>query len=227
MAVDCVKRREERYWLWIIFIFFPLGSVVYFFVFKIQDFGNFYRVNLGVMDSREIRKLENRLMVSDLTQVRIDLAHLYFKKKNWTQAEEHYKKVLERDETMLTARYKLAVCMAHQHQYKDAIENLKMVLEKDPKLDFGNAALTLAKCYEALGDDDKATLEYDNVMKNYSYGEARYRCGMLYDKKGNKEEAVKLMKEIIAHSKDIVSFNKRDEKKWVKGAKQYLSQNKI
>ncbi len=61
-----------------------------------------------------------------------------------------------------------------------------------------NANLQIARAYNAIGDKEKAILQYQDILKkNNAHVLAKFELGKLYDKAKKYEEAIKLFQELV------------------------------
>ena len=104
----------------------------------------------------------------------------YFLKTDYTQAQQNYQqaygmKIYEAD----YALYQIAVCKGLQRNMEGKIENLQQLLTGFPESDFQDDALyELGRAYERLGENQKGTEQYNNIIKNHQQS-AYYRKALL------------------------------------------------
>ena len=100
------------------------------------------------------------------------------------------------------AVYALAVEQFKAKNYEAARAQFEAFLKAYPQTELSdNAQLGIGECYFALGQFDKAALEYDKVRKNFATGNkvpnALWKMALAFDQLGQREAAKGFLKELI------------------------------
>lgn len=152
MAVDCVQRGGERFWLWIIIIA-PFGDWVYFFAVKVHDFrGRFTFRPRG----KGLEELRRQYRSTPSLQNRLALAEALAAAGEQREAGEQYRGVLEQDPQSPPARLGLARALRDEAEFEAALGEYQLVLEADPKYGDYAAALEHAELCWDVGERERA-----------------------------------------------------------------------
>ncbi len=142
--------------------------------FKLDDFEG---------ANSHFRKYVNAIQ-NNRTEKRADalnrIGDYYFLNTDYVRAVQNYQqsygmKLYDAD----YALYQIAFCQGLQRQQQNKIENLEKLLAEFPDSDFEDDALyELGRAYERLGENSKATQQYETLIQNYRQGNY-YRKGLL------------------------------------------------
>jgi len=120
----------------------------------------------------EAIKLFSEALADDLyrnqAQTLNSIGWAYFKKQQYTQAEQYFQKVLEHDRLYLIAYDNLAKVYIALNRYEDAIEKLTRVLELAPL--YPEAHLDLGICFLKLDRKEDARQHFRKVLEVDPYG---------------------------------------------------------
>ena len=86
--------------------------------------------------------------------------------------------------------------------------------------------LLLARCREALGNDDGAEQLYNQVVKTFSGEEARSRYAMFLKRKGRIGEADALFDDTLKNARLSPKYYRRTQKQWIALARDERSQRR-
>lgn len=152
MVVDAVRRRAEFYWLLIIVLFWPLGSIIYFFAVKLRD-----------MRKQAVPDVSERVpgrpsLISwrpgnpfAMTPVELATADALESAERYEEAIERYEHVLERQPRNHQALHGLARCMLGTGKPERAVELLGELLAEDNAYRNYSAALEYAEALWQAG----------------------------------------------------------------------------
>ena len=142
--------------------------------FKLEDYGNatthFKKYLTATKSTRTEKQADALNRIGDY----------YFLNTDYTQAIQNYQqafgmKIYEAD----YALYQIAVCKGIQRNQQGKIENLEQLLTTFPESDFQDDALyELGRAYERLGENQKATTQYNKILANHKQS-AYYRQALL------------------------------------------------
>jgi hypothetical protein len=152
MAVDCVQRGAERYWLWIVIVV-PFGDWVYFFAVKAQDFRGLLSFKPR---RRELDQLRRQFRSTPSQQNALALADALAEAGEQREAAEQYRGVLAQDPASKAARLGLARALRDQTDFEKALAEYQSLLELDAKYADHAAALEHAELCWDMGDRQQA-----------------------------------------------------------------------
>lgn len=98
------------------------------------------------------------------------LAMLYRYMHDATSEEEHLKLAIKYDGNYSPARNNYGVMLSGQKRYKEAIKQFQIAASDLDNASSGLAYANLGRCYELLGNDDKAIWAYQKAMLLNSAG---------------------------------------------------------
>jgi len=137
---------------------------------------------------------------ADLAEQQENLAD---KDKNLELAQNYFEKAVSLKVDYAPANYQMAMIYIREGKTKEAIERLELTKQAAPG-DIG-LAFQLGLIYYNDNQFDKAKAEFERaVVLDSRYANARYFLGLIYDKEGNKNEA-------IAQFKVIEEFNPENQ----------------
>lgn len=221
--VHYFRNRPEWYWFFVIvFVFPPIGPIVYLFVEVLPG----WNWRLPVIDAFERKKrrqwLEKMVVDAPTQETMARLATMVAKEGDHERAVQLFTDALDREPDELEARFGRGASLAALGRPKEAVEDLRRVVEQDPSFKFYRAALELAAVYETLGEDEQAAKTYQAILDRTTVSGAYYGLGALQAKHGNQDEAKRLLQEILAKQPGLPRYLRRQERPWVRKAKAML-----
>ncbi len=227
MLVDAVRRRE---WFWAVFIFFFSALSAFFYwlmVYRQQGPAGGARSGRGfelpgAKERRRIKELESRIYNLDHARDHLDLADVYYGMGKYPRAEASYRAALQRDPEDLDARAHLGQCLMRLNRPAEARPLLEGVLAADPRHDYGQTRMALAEALTALGDQNTATREWEQVLSNHGYARAKVQYAELILGRGDRVRAKKELEEVVADDAHAPKFEREREKVWVRRASSLL-----
>ena len=101
-----------------------------------------------------------------------------YKKKNFTQALEHYKKAIELDGSNMTYRTNVAAVYFEEKKYQECIDECLAAIEigRENRADYkliAKAFLRVANAYRKLGDNKSAKVYYEKSLSEHRTPETR------------------------------------------------------
>lgn len=122
---------------------------------------------LRLKDSERARKHITRALKIDSRSAEANNAMALFYRIDVDDAreEKYYRKALRYDANFSQARNNYAALLYRQARYKEAVEQLERAVN-DPHYDQRSiAALNLGRCYEKLGEFEKAVLSFQRSLR--------------------------------------------------------------
>lgn len=222
MVVHYFRRRPEGYWFFVIIFLGPLGALIYFVMEVVPDL----RVKppwLARMERRRRRQwLEHVVEESPALEHLLELAENCAAEGEHPRAVELFSRVLKRDPDAREALHGRAKSLVDLGQIERAIEDLEPVVRAEPKHQFWGSYLTLAECYDRMGQPEKARAAYEEILGRTTVSRAYYGYGLLLDRQGDKERAREMMRQILAKKPALPRYLRRQERPWFKKAEAFL-----
>lgn len=219
--------RKHRPWPWVIVLaFIPILSMPIYYL-------NYYvigRENEGVLDSSlqlsgRIRNLKAKVAEDGLVGDKRDLADAYFESQNYREALFLLRDVLQFDGTDLRSQFQAGVSLLATGQPEQALAHLEYVLDEEPRFYQGDARLVYANALLELGDTERARQEYERTTSHFNIPEATVRAARFMIEEGKKEEAYKLLLNML-QTVQLTERQKRTQKVWIKKAADELQKLK-
>jgi len=225
MFVDAIRRRE---YVWAVFILLFSGLTAAFYYFMVYrqagGMGNpLTGFELpGAADRRQIKALQASIHNLDKPHLHLQLGDIYFSQGKLADAEASYRAAYERDPQDEDIRAHLGNCLARQGKTAEALPLLQAVCAQNPKHDYGYTLMTLAETQAAMGQKDEALATWRQVLSMYSYARAKVQYAQLLIERGEKDEARKILEEVLADEPYGAKFQRKREAIWVRKAKGLL-----
>jgi hypothetical protein len=225
MLVDAYRRGVESYWYFVIFIFQPVGSWVYFFLFKVNDLKS-ERNWLGGLFHRKTPLPELRRRAERLGTVanRLELGSRLVENGDFAEAVPHLQAVLSHEPEHCQALFSLASAQRGLGQFDQAIPNLRKILKRHPTWGNYGAWHMLINVYGAAGNPDEALASCRELAR---VAPSLQHVCMLAERlldAGEKEEARKLLERSLEDYRYMTGIARRVARPWVGKTKQLLRQ---
>ena len=216
-AVHAIRTGRQMYWLFILFAFPLLGSIVYFFA----EFLPSTRIERHVANAgaqivrsldpgRELRDANKAFEISPTAQNQMRMAHALLEADRPDEAVVHYSVCLagpfggEPDVRLGAARAELA-----RRNIPAAIVLLRQIREDTPKYRTEDIAVLLGQSYWAQGDTNTANALFAEASAGASSVEAKAEHIMFALSMGDAETARRLQREIDINRKTWNSHNRK------------------
>ncbi|MEZ5366928.1 MAG: tetratricopeptide repeat protein [Bryobacterales bacterium] len=219
MVIHWVRTRLESYWLWVILLLGPPGSVLYLIVEVLPG------ITLETSRDRTPRTPPRRLVrgVQRSTPTESENRALILLRRS-IGAIELYGEVIRRDPQDPDSLFGRGKALLASGRAADAVRDLETVVEREPAHAFHGAALALAEAYEADGRDDKAERTYRAILGRTTVSAAYYGYARLLAKRGENDEARAQLQSILAKQPGLPRYLRRQERPWVRKAKAMLKE---
>ncbi len=136
----------------------------------------------------------------------IKLSQFLVTEKKMDEAEIKIKNVLEKDPSVLEARYILGNIYSKQKKYDEAIKEYRKALEVDP--DYYEAIFGIALTYKKAGMYDEATVGFKRMIEMDPKDTKSFlHLGDIYQERGELEEAMNYLKSGIAINPETPVFH--------------------
>lgn len=226
-AVHALRTGRQMYWLFILFAFPMLGSVVYVLTEVLPEAANSPTAHKAGIAARkalnpsreaqaaltqlEIARTPGNLKRAAEALLEIDRAH-----DALPLIREAASGPYSEDAPILFA---LARTQYANGQFAEARATLDHLRLAHPALRLPDGHLLYARTQEALGDTDGALESYASVCDYYPGPEARARWAMLLETTGQADAARARWNEITINARHAPKFAQRTHRKWIEMAR--------
>lgn len=152
---------------------------------------NYYIMAPGIMggSDEEALKQANEVVKLNFVRGHVLLANFYQRKKDFTQAEAEYKKIIDADPKKIDGYKALGYFFINQKKFDQAVAQFKKYVELDPKN---------PDAHDSYGDALFAQEKFDEAIEKYNFAlsldknfsSSIYQLGACYEKKGMKTKAI-------------------------------------
>lgn len=172
---------------------------------------------------KEIRAARAALEELDTAENRKRLADALVARGKYPEAREIYETTLtgahEDDPALMMGLTRALFGMDDWAGVRRTLDRLR---EAWPDFQSPEGHMLYARAHEAMGDFDRALIEYEALAGYYPGEEARYRYGLLLLRLGREEEALAQFRSILESVKTGSPTYARDQREWSALAKQQL-----
>lgn len=222
-AIHAVRTNQPLYWLFILFLFPLLGSLVYGIAIWLPEIrqsrgarkvGN--KVRQLFDPSRELRDATHATELAPTVGNQLRLANALLEAGRASEAVPHYQRAM-------TGMYagdadiqsRLARALLESGRPAEARDLLDRLIAAQPDFRSPTAHLTYARAVAACGERDKAEEEFDVLVGYYPGLEARARYATLLHEWGNTERARALAAEALRDAKRMPAHTRDGESEWI------------
>jgi hypothetical protein len=224
--------KTGRSMIWILAIaFLPLAGPLAYVVVEIlpEVFGGrtARRARSGVgrmLDpDRDLRRAAAEVEVSGNVDARRRLADELCERGQFEKAAEVYqgglKGIFEHDPALLLG---LAQAQFGMRAFDAARATLERLRQHNPEFNSSQAGLLYARALEELGALEDAERAYAEVAPGYPGAEARLRYALLLKRRGNADEARRILKDLLDGAKLGPAHYRRAQAQWLDTARREL-----
>ncbi len=223
--IHFVRRQPDSYWLWIILLLGPLGSLIYLAAQalpELRDPGAFDFMSR----SRRIRELEAAVSQNPSAGNYEELGQLYLDKGQWGKARACFDRSITQRTDSPDPFYRRALALLQLGNFPAAIADLERVVRSDPDYDIHRAAGLLAWAYARTGQSEKALALFSRIVQVSTLTETQYHYAEFLAAQGRKAEAREWAEQIMAKRRTMPGFQRRRERLWFRQTRSLLSQVK-
>ena len=218
-----IKRRPDMYWLWIIIIGGPIGSLIYLAMEAVPDLQLNHSFQ-WIQRRKRLKQLETAVLDNPSVGNYEELGEIYSEQKNFTRAKECFDKAITPRSNMPSPFYGRAQCELQLGEYSAAVADLERVLTYDRKYDYSRAPGLLAHAYALVGERDKAERLFNEVMEGSTLSETQYNYAAFLKQQGKMPEAREMVRKILNKKATLPRYLKRRERPWFRRAEALLKQ---
>jgi hypothetical protein len=223
--VDCIRVRADWYWFWIIMMFPMVGAIAYFIVVRSpfragpQSLLVSPHVARRLQARRRIRELQVQLHHWRGPGVLAEAGEELLVLGKYKEAEAHFREAQQNGAAVEDVNLGLAQVMGMQGRWAEAVPLLQALVAVEPDSRLGEGPLQLARALDESGRRDEAEAALRKVLERRTVIEAQVRLARLLYLKGQKEEADKLVADILNDAKLLPRYLKRLHRPWLRAAK--------
>lgn len=218
-----IKRRPDMYWLWIIIIGGPIGSLIYLAMEAVPDL----RLNHSfqwIQRRKRLKQLETAVLDNPSVGNYEELGEIHSEQKSYARAKDCFDKAITPRTNMPSPFYGRAQCELQLGDYAAAVADLERVLAYDRKYDYSRAPGLLAHAYALLGEKEKAERLFNEVMEGSTLSETQYNFASFLKQQGKTGEAREMVRKILNKKATLPRYLKRRERPWFRRAEALLKQ---
>lgn len=221
-------RTGRYFWIFIIFFFPLVGSLVYLFVEYLPSMRT--RGSLGsaaksvarrLNPAAEIRRLEDQAALSNTVNNRMELARAYLAAGRVDDAVRTYEScaqgIYATDPRLLHELTTAYFQAGRLEEARATFETLRKETTLTP-----DQLLVSARIHEETGDKEAALREYQYLAGRATGEEARVRYALLLKEAGRTSEAYEMFDQIVRHARVSSAHYRKEEKEWIETAKREL-----
>jgi hypothetical protein len=223
--VDCIRVGASWYWFWIIFAFPVLGPLAYFLVVRSPVFAG---SSPAMVSPQAARRQQARRRLREL---QVQLAHWrgpgvlaeageeLLALGKLREAEAHFREAQANGAAVEDVNFGLAQVLELQGRWAEAAALLEALVAVEPDSHLGEGPLHLGRSLDESGRRDEAEAVLRNVLAKRTSIEAQVRLARILYLKGQKEEADRLVAEVLNDAKLLPRYLKRLHGRWIRAAK--------
>jgi hypothetical protein len=216
-----IWRRPQIWWLLVILIGGPLGSLVYLIVEALPDLrgkreGHF---KVRTLSTRQRRKeAETRVAQNPAPGNYEELADIYFEEGRFADARAAYDKAISVRTDSPDPFYRRALCELEMGDFAAALPDLEYVYTKDPKYDFHRVAGLLAHALARTGRPEEAEKMFQQAVAVSTAAETEYNYAEFLAGQGRTEEARQWTRSVLSRRETAPAFLRRRDRPWYERA---------
>jgi hypothetical protein len=230
LIAHVIKTGRNMVWILAIAFLPPLGPLVYVVVEILPGIfggrtGRRARAGVGRMldPNRDLRRAAAEVEVSGNVDARRRLADELCERGQFDQAAEVYegglKGIFEHDPALLLG---LAQAQFSMRAFAAARATLERLRQHNPEFNSSQAGLLYARALEELGALQEAERAYAAVAPAYPGAEARLRYALLLKRRGNPDEARRILKDLLDGARLGPAHYRRAQAQWLDLARREL-----
>jgi len=221
---DCVHRRENQFWVFVVLVFPIFGPLLYF-AWTRNWLG---RALWAMATGRAGRDCDAEIVGEGSPAALQKRGSALVRRGHYKEALESFEKLLEREgpAVPVDARFEIAMAYKAVGRHRDARDQLSMIVGENPKFRTGQAFLELADCYSETQDDAQALTLLEQLLRVVRFPEARYKYAILLDRMGRTDEAAEQMKQMLDELDSAPEFHRKNNRRYAKLARQFLAERK-
>lgn len=223
-AVHALRTGQDKYWLFILFMFPLFGSLVYAVAIWLPEIRHSYagrRVVAGVQRAldpgRDLREAQEAFDLTASADNRLRLADALLAAGHPTDAVEQYRAAMRnvhRDDPVIHVR--LAHALLESGRAADARDELDALRRAHPGFRSPEGHLIYARALAGLGERERTREEFESLIGYYAGFEARARFAEVLHGWDEIEAARGLAQTALRHAAKMPGYSRRMNSEWLK-----------
>ncbi|WP_294833658.1 tetratricopeptide repeat protein [uncultured Gilliamella sp.] len=227
-AVHAVKNGQDRIWLYILFLFPILGSVVYFFAIYLSDIRATHvgyqfesKLRKAFDPQRSLREAQKNYDLSPTVDAKLSLAKALVDSNRASEALPFYEEALTGIyQTAPDILLQYANALYEDKQFNKAKQQLDYLREKNPNYNSEEGHLLYTKILVALDDKQQANQEFDALIGYYPSLEAISYYLQTLINWNEIDQARAILQTIEQRLRHMPKHSKRINSQWIKEIEQ-------
>ena len=221
---DCIQRRRSYAWIFVVLVFPIVGALLYFAWTRNWLGRMSWATAIGRSGAGDADDVTGEGSPAAFQKMGIALA----RKERYHEAIQVFEQLLAHEGPAVPAEARFEIAMAYKAvgRYRDARDQLSLIVGDDPKFHVGEGLLELADCHQQMKDEAQALTLLEQLLRLVRFPEARYKYGVLLDHAGRTDEAAEQMKLLLGELDSAPEFHRQNNKRYAKLAKEYLAKRK-
>ena len=228
--VHVIKTGRSQLWIMVLLALPGLGALAYFVVEVLPEHMNGRRGHQvkrslanTLTPNKSLEEAKRDYAVAQTVENACALAEVHKERGEFSEASELYRQSMTGlNEFNPDILYQYADSEFSLGNFAESRSVLDQLIEKNPEYKNQDAHLLYARTLEELGDNEKASEEYETLVTYYTGPEPAYRYGLLLKSTGNSAEAKKLFSSILDKSSQSPDYYRRLHSHWINLARQEL-----
>ena len=221
MIIDAIRRRAEYYW-YLIILFVPFGSLIYFALVKVKDWDLGRR--LPGAGTKDVSRLHRKLQETPSVANKLELADALEGAERFQEAEPLFREVLEQDPGNLQSLHGLARCAMSDGRFDEAVEYLEKLLGEDNAYRDYGAALDYAEALWRNGQRDDTIEVLEGLVAISTRVNHHVALAHYLQEDGRTARAREVLERGLANWETSPDFVQRRDEKWARRARKMLAQ---
>ena len=217
-VIHFIRRRPSTYWLWVILMFGPLGSLVYILAEVIPDAGLLRGTFQMFPRRRRIRELERVILDNPSSGNLEELADLYLEDGKPARARELYDRAITPRTTSIDPYYRRGIAALQLDDLQSAVADFSRVVTEDPKYDFHRAAGLLAHTCGRLGHTEEADAWFKQATSLSTASELAVHYAEYLEQTARPAEARQWAQRVLDKQATMPGYLRRRERPWFRRA---------
>lgn len=221
--VHFLRRRPDSYWLWIILLLGPLGSLIYLASEALPELRDPQTFKF-VGRARRLRDAELAVVQNPSAGNYEELGQVYFDKGQWDKARDCFDYSIAQRADSIDPFYRRALTELELGDLPSAREDLERVVKADAGYDLQRAAGLLAWVYAQTGRTEEAKKLFQAVVATSTLTETQYHYAEFLASQGYNVEARGWAERILSKRAVMPGFQRQRESFWFRQARSLLTQ---
>jgi hypothetical protein len=231
LVVHCIKTGRNTIWIWALMLLPLAGPIAYVIVEILPELGGsrtsrraVRSVSRALDPHKDLRNFETRARLTGDVASRQSYAAELVRQGRSTEAIDAYRQTLkglyEHDPNLLLG---LAQAQFAADKPAEARATLDSLIASNPDFKSPDGHLLYARALQAEGNATKALEEYKVVAGYYAGAEAALRYAQLLRTQGQRDEARRVLTELIDHARLAPPHYRKAQAEWLGSAERELS----